>query len=293
MNAFQYFLPSTQRAAVDERLPASVGLSYAFDGQRAHAREVMGAGPDGKQGVVISPSDHRIGYYPNHQDWTPHPHARHDGNVIYVGAYRDALPTPLDLAKPRQLPGHTLELCDHQSWLIAIIRAWLPPASDGETARYYDALPKTGGLDPEAAKRGEVRWASLETEGQYTHLWPLANEYYESFSRYWINTDEDEVAADVQLDDTPDPFSDVTHLISAAVTVLAANYRVSVAEAHLLRLFDASGDVAHQLLRAAVDWPTVQSWLEKKREAATVGSSSNAGPEVNHSPDTSPVLATT
>jgi hypothetical protein len=220
-------------------------------------------GPGGKPGTIVGDAvtvpGHRCRYVPDEQRWIA---AEVPG--VYVGCWHEEPISPVELARPRQLAGHYVELLDGQSWLAPIARGWTE--EDGEL-RYYVALPQR------LTRHADGQWGPGAVVPPYARLWEIA-ELWEARWQEAVDTAEhaethepSKVRVELSLSDCAD----------LAVTALAANYRVTVAEVDLLGLLDDTAPAA--VLDALIDMPTRMAWLKKKLDPAgsnTAGGSADS-----------------
>lgn len=271
MPGLLYFVPGRPFTAPELVRQHRLGYAFAAD---PLLRQVPGGGPDGEAGIVLVDRgrvpEHDIGYHASRQVWRRIP-----GGKAWVGHYLDAgQPGPDDLARPRQLRGHAVELGDGRKWLVPIARGYLPV--DGEL-RWYCALP-------ERSVYGEDgRWEPGPVVGQYQGLWDLATSWDDARRRALLAAVEQQDkpagdAGEVQLE------FDFHGLHSGAVEVLAFNYTLGPVECDLLGLL--TEQLAADVLCALVDLPTRLEWisaLEKK----TAGQTGSDGVNLSGGPGTS------
>ena len=154
-------------------------------------------------------------------------------------------------------------LADGREWLCPIARGAID--SDGELG-WCQNLPAAVGLDAE----GE--WTRQGVVAKYAPLWAVAMRWWDAFAAASPDED-DEPDAEAEKTQIRFEFADVN---DAALLALATNYRVGKAEVALLGLFDDRATV--EILKALIDWPTIQGWIKKKARSIPAGSSSDAGP---------------
>ena len=249
MPGLLYYVPERQHATLADL--AELGLAHAFE-QDLSPRKVLGNGPDGGAGVVLADSRRvpDIGYYADRQEWLKIP-----GNPVgaWVGRYTDEPVRPKDLARLEILPGHPVRLGDRQEWQVPIARAWSPGEAQPS---WYEALPHRAGLDDAG------RWIRGQVADRYRALWDVAVAYWDQF---WAAADTAEPVEGGCL-----ITFDFRGLADAAVTVLAANYRLDRAEVALLGLLEQH--TPEEILNAAIDWPTyVEEVIKKKQPSPAAG----------------------
>lgn len=245
---FLYYIPGGSRSVRIGDVPA---LAYAFDGAII-AREVIGAGPDGKTGVVIADAStpaEKLGYYADQQTWRRVPRTDY-----WVGFETADPPGPDSLRRKRMLPGHPVELADGHTWTVpsVIVRE---ATDDGMSGRL--ALPTTVGVND----NGD--WVRLGVLPQHERLAGVAQSWFEmlidTLAAAGQSQDAEEATKNVRISMT------FAEWFDAVVTVLQANYRISAVEATSLKILNE--DVAAVILNAAVDMPTLLEYLGKKARA--------------------------
>jgi len=271
MPGFLYYLPDLGKPATREDA-AKAGLGYAFEKARSFAQCGCNSGPDKRPGHVVadatSLTDRRVGYYPDKQTWHRIPRFVSESGV-WVGYYTDAPPTPADLARPRQLQGHLVELADGNKWLIPVARAF---EITGDDIRPVISLPQRLTLDDEG------QWTESAIEARWQYLWDIGQGWLDTVMGVAPGGDADGESVDGKVIDLT-----IAGLADSAVSILQANYRVSAAEVSMLGLLNR--DVLAHVLNAVIDMPTFAAWQSKKAEAA--GSPGDAGPAAS-TPDTDP-----
>lgn len=240
MSTLLYYLPNETRGIKLPRV-RELGLGYAFD-DRMTPSEVR-HGPDDGVGVVLADPRHidaaQIGYFPDRQQWRRIPGPA----GAYVGLRTDARPTPEDLARTQQQPGHLVKLRDGQAWEIPVARALV---EDGARC----ALPAGTSIDDEG------NWIRGHLAAAEAALWDVACRFWDSSVAPWL---EEATPGESQSDSHTFDFAGEN---DAALTALTYNYRVGKAEVALLDLFDDRA--IGQVLQALVDWPTLLDILKKK-----------------------------
>lgn len=259
-----YYLPQQTRGITLADIKAAE-LGYAFE-ERFTPCEVRG-GPDKSGGVIVADDrgvpGHQIGYYPDQQEWRKIP-----GIEAWVGCYREAHPTPADLARTRMLNGHLVRLGDNQDWLIPVARGQIE--TDNQELRWYVALPEVIGIDDAG------NWEPGAVLPQYAELWEIAN-------RWW--NIQGEATAEKEADETAESVTvrfDFAGVNDAALSALATNYRMGKAEVVLLGLFNRR--CLYDILNALVDIPTIEEFLKKKEEV-------DGSPTADGLPDLTPATA--
>jgi hypothetical protein len=250
MSGLLYFISGkNDKLAYDDA--AAVGLGYAFEvpgrgGSPNWTPVGVCSGPDETSGVVLASAaatwDSPPGYYPDKQEWR-----RIGKGPAWVGMYCDDKPRPEDLVRAEMLPGHAVRLADDQEWTIPVARG----ANEQDDAlSWHIALPSAVSVND----AGE--WVRAEVIDKYQVLWAVATRWWEELSAA--------LSGSASSDDSGIRF-DFAGLLDAALLALATNYRVTRIEVGLLGLFNEQ--CATEILKALVDWPTIQQWLKKKRAA--------------------------
>lgn len=234
---FMYFAPC-ELAQVDEWKQK---VSYAFDSVGTPTTQSP-TGPGGVCGVIIGDAgawagnEPRLFHVPDTQTWVELPGT--DG--MYVGWYE--LPTPDQLARPKQLRGRGVELADGNEWLIPLARYFVECGSDyGFTC----ALPSAASYDGE-------KWSESGPVAKYQPLWDIALRWLEEM------TPEEDGTATVQ-DDCND-----------CVSVLGFNYRLGPIECSVLKLLTA--DARGEIVATVLDIHTFLEWSKKNETAAGMSS---------------------
>ena len=250
MAGFLYYLPGKDRSLTIEDLRAA-GLGYAFV-QTFTPSPVLSGGPDGGSGVIVAddrcvPAS-KIGMYADKQAWRKVPQCD-----VWVGYYTAERPTPDDLIRSGPLPGHWVTLGDDRKWLIPIARG---VAEQDDEPVGVCSLPSVRDLDDDG------HWTTGGVLPKYERLWKIAQKWWALMCT--------EITGDNAETEGPAVF-DFDGENDAAVSVLAANYRVGAVEAAVLGLLNSQ--TVGAVLMALVDWPT---W---KKKLDTIASDFNAGPE--------------
>jgi hypothetical protein len=255
-----YFLPGEKRSITPERV-AELGLGYAFEGR--HVANDAFDGPEGKPGAVLVADATRtkLGFYKDRQTWRPVP-----GTTAWVGRYTDEPVEPKDLQRRDALRGHWVTLADGQAWLVPVARG--ATERDGELVCFVE-LPQYTEIDD----AGE--WVEGAIVPRYAALWDHATAWWDTLRAQGQPAEESsDEPGDAPA--VPEVKFDFPGLHEAALAALAANYRIGRAEAALLQLFTKQS--ATSVLKALVDWPTVEEFLKKKFAGLAVGSPIDAGP---------------
>lgn len=232
MSGFAYFIEG--RAAINRAGLNELGLGYAFAGTSCAVRAAM-TGPGDASGVVVAADASDAGYFRERQAWRLL--RREVGSRIWCGLASDREhPTPDDLRSPEALPGHAVTLRDGRQWLVPCARQFV----DGEQRR---AIPARMDIDDDG------RWISGDVLPEYSRLWGAA----ERFADWFLGRDEQRQLL-------------VADLTDFAVAALAVHYRLGPVEAAMLGLFDDRGMAAREVMLAAIDWPTMQAWIDSQKK---------------------------
>jgi len=237
-NGFLYFRPSQTRNVSQDDVKAW-GLSYAFETPPVtcvcHAHT-----PTGSTGVVFAdPSRHddgRVKMDMENQAWRK---MKRPGEPdVFVGYWKDAPPTPLDLARKNQLGGYLVSLADGARWLCPVVRYF-----DESAVELRTNLPSYLDVDD----KGEL------VPGQvlplYAHLWNLTAPFAEQ----------------MLADDEGGPEVNKADINKAAQALLQTNYVIGaneIAHGHFL----TTEQMTHNIVAIAVDWPTYLKWQEVSKK---------------------------
>jgi hypothetical protein len=239
MAGLLYYVPN-QTSVTHKRLPA-IGLEYAFNGSVACRQ--TGHGPDGQPAGVILGRDEdmgSLGYYPDRQDWQPVLDLPDPG--AWVGKFKTDVPKPEELAREEMLEGHSVKMHDGQWWQIPVLRAI---DTEPELA-FRCAAPRP------FTYLGEGKWGLGPIDQKFERAYQIACDWYDQLVG---QIDEEKDTAEFEIDDA----------ISAATVALSINYRIDNNEASLLGLLGSHG-VVGEVLRAMIDWPTLEEWVKKNEE---------------------------
>lgn len=249
MAGFLYFI-SKGRGSIDNDRAKELGIDYAFTGEITSGEVTNG--PDGESGLIVvdkpTYGDDEAcpaGYYPDKQRWQKMP-----GVDIWVGVYVDAMPGPEDLLTANCLAGFYLRMADGNAWQIPTIKMPSDAAPEGE---WDDALPCGLALDDSG------RPVAGGTMPQYRTI---------------LAVGERHVNALLKNDAKLQPTQPV--MIENAVIVLAANYRIRMAEVVLLGLLTFDGPEARFVLDWAIGTPKLFD-LDLKKKADSPGQPTSDG----------------
>jgi len=240
MPGFLYYVPNASRGISREEL-CGLGLGYAL-GRTFTAAEILANGPDGGRGVIVADPRRvepaRIRMEASQQRWRK-------AVSYWVGHYISEPPGPADLLKSPAIAGHAVVLGDDREWICPVARL-----VHGEPA-----LPRASELDEEG------RWRPGPVLERYRRLWEVA-------CAWWDTLLKGEVVETPEAGGETGPRLrfDFSGLHEAAIECLQAQYAIGATEAAMLGLLNEQ--VASAVLNAAVDWPVLKEWLEKKAKAA-------------------------
>jgi len=262
--ALVYFFP---RVTIDQlragrglsrKLLEGYGLGASLGDVREAEREASlffspTAGPGGASGSFLAPlapgrTTPRLGYYPDSQRWEK----VLDEPEFWIGVDREYPPGPEDLARPRRIAGHRVELADGAEYEIPVIRSL------------------RGTRLPQDLYHRADRQLALEVKPGYRDLWEQTAEVWDLFF---------DPAAPKELA--------FERILYHSLAFLSINYRYADREQSALRLVDTGN--WQDVLFAAIDGPFYAD-AEKKTAAddsPPAAASSPHGPP-DGSPDTAP-----
>jgi hypothetical protein len=226
--------------------------------------DVIGRGPDGGPGVVVSAlavhggqPPRRLGYFPSDPSiqWTQ----VHAG--LWMAIDKHYPPTPADLARRTRFPGVGVTLGDGQAWEVPVLRR----IDSGEPC-----LPR------------DMFWDGagdfvLTLQRRYEDLWRMVERVVDLYFR-----PESPGFGSIELEQA----------LTIALAVLSLNYRLGPAEQQVLRLVNSVN--WQEVLGAMVEMPKflafVQADAEKKSASPADSPLPNSSPGgVACSPTTAPV----
>lgn len=231
MGQFLYF--------VAEARQARALLPQAFEpGDELTEALLFANGPSGGRGVLICRTARGMAqpaYRRDAQVWEPVSGA--DG--AWIGMDPEARPGPSDLARAPLIDGHRVRLNDGNEWLVPAARCF------PQGTRLPQALVLGAGGEWVAERLPE--YARVSAHGD----------------RIWQS-----VCVQFGLTEAPGDFKPVSVAEAAdiAVEFLALNYRVGRSEVSMLKLLTPA--LAVEVLRAAVDWPTVERMTAEAMEGS-------------------------
>lgn len=264
-----YYLPNAKSANPDAL--AAAGLSSVID--RSASREV-GIGPDGQPGLLVC----QTGLYPTfsyHRDqqiW-----AKRYGSDVWIGFDQAAPPGPEELARRSLLPGREIELADGRKYTVPLLRSFDAAQLDGPLT-YQCLLDQTLAQDPDTG-----RLVPGDVLPKYREVWAQAMRIGDSLLGQLTGG-----KSTAELED-----GDLEKFVAA---VLSLNYRVQMPELSALGLLTLQNLGA--VMRAAIDWDTLQENLGNRVRRAMPGtstagstSSGDAQPIADATIPTAPPLA--
>ena len=213
-------------------------------------------GPGGHSGAIVTynaggMTAKRVGHYPKFIKWTK----VLNEPELWLGIDREFPPAAEELARPQQVPGHPVVLCDGGTYEVPVIRS---PAR-------HTQLPR--GMSYDAA--GEF---TMEIRPEYEPLWDRAGEGWDFFYS----------AKNHSL-----PFATI---LDHALAFMGVNYRVGRYEQTVLQLIDTLN--WEPLFAAALDVPFMEELAageggEENPPPADAPSSSGPG-DADSTPSTAP-----
>lgn len=246
MPGFLYFLPNAKQSDVPGEL-SQWGLEYIRDDDAPiYSRGCMG--PNGMHGVICGSGQN---WQPEQVKssldlvWKPFPktHAERQAWLAYPDPVRTPMPSPVDLARVKRLPGEYLLFPDGNRWLVPNARMITDSGS-------RCALPLSFDLDEETGE-----WITGNVLPPYRKIWNHANAYIEAQLKAIDEAEENETISFV-----------IPNASDLVVDALQVNYRVSSRELASLGIL-ATG-IAAQIAEVLVDTAGL-SKLKKKAVDAT------------------------
>jgi hypothetical protein len=220
MAAFFYFFSG--RRSVQPKDFVDAGLAHALeDGHRGGTCE-MSPGPSGKGGAIAIPPSPRGSTPPaaaaDAARWVQVPE-----RDVWIGWLPDAPPTPRDLARAEQVPGHEVKLADGARWLVPVARR----------------ISGATGL-PRALRWDGRGWTTGDVVAQHAQLWAIASRVWDAM----LGGVQGGVTLDVECD--------------AAALALSTNYRLGPPEIGALGLFTTATQM--EVIKALVDLPVLEAF---------------------------------
>lgn len=254
MAGFLYFADGLANPLTDAVINR-LGLTYACDGQSPMFARLEGRTPSGGVGTLIADearlAGKTFGYLPADQDWRIARVASDTAGAVYVGCYRDARPTPRELARREQLPGQLVKLADGQQWLVPRLRFF-----DGEHG-FRTAMPVLFDVDDAG------QWMVGGMDEQYRELDAIAQRMLDGMLGGAVGST------------SPLTTGEALQLVTR---LLRQNYVVSAPELGRQMLGALSDDgTLVEAMHAAMDFQTASEWVEKKSAAEHAGSPIVAG----------------
>ncbi len=208
------------------------------------------SGPGGVAGIIVAsndvPSD-RVRFVDGEQTWS-----KRYGYRSLVGTWNDALPTVDELRRSTVITGSDVQLLDGGCWHVPVLRAW----RDGDELLGYDIrLPR---ILEQCAETGA--WLVTRVVPQYAQLWDAS-----------VNIAEKLFA---QLRGQETASLELKDLFDFAVAVLQVNYRVDASILSHLKVLEP--ETAVQIVRHALDWPTMENNLKNAVSRLRSGGTNSA-----------------
>jgi len=264
MAALLYFFPRVTidqlRAGqrLNQKLLETYGLGASLGDIRDAEREASlffspTAGPGGASGSFLAPlapgrTTPRLGYYPDFQRWEK----VLDESELWIGVDRESPPDPEDLARPRRIAGHRVELADGAEYEVPVIRSL------------------RGTRLPQDLYHRADRQLALEVKPGYRELWEATAEVWDLFF---------DPAAPKELA--------FERILYHALAFLGVNYRYGDREQSVLHLIDTGN--WQDVLFAAVDGPFYADAQKKTPDEHSPPAAANSPPgSPDASPDTAP-----
>lgn len=230
------------------------GLGYAFSADPEQT-VCQSHTPDGSNGTVFQDAS-RAGDTPLKMDLDEQRWQQVPATDCWVGCWKEQVPTPAELARPHQLPGHVVTLSGGREWKIPLVRRF-----NQATALTENALPAIMQCGPDG------KWTREKVIVVHAHLWELTQPFADDVASHFIHGTPLTDFLDQQIFDT-------------ATALLQTNYTVGVAELSLLEAF-ASDAGAHAAILAACDLPSFLVWSAAQKKTrdqpVTDGASTSAG----------------
>lgn len=203
--------------------------AYALDHLGRIARKERALGPNGGTGALVAPCAGSAEYLPDRQRWLRI--GGTDDAAVWLGVDLQEPPKPDDLARTHMRQGHQVKLADGNMWEIPVARLALGGIG----------LPKRRVLNEDGTRGWQVETAYKDLSDLALRVWAMLNGQGGSLS-------------DEELD----------HICGEALSV---NYRIHEQEALALGLLN--DDAMRGILRALVDYPTIERLLESEKKAAS------------------------
>jgi len=261
MGSILYFIAGEAGAA--EAVLRARNLSGVLAGLKPTTRGIYN-GPEGKSGVLLAgnPSGD-IGYFPDRQTWR-----KGTRGDFWLGFDPEDPPTPEDLARPRLVSGHTVEMRGGGKWTIPVARSF--PVGTG--------LPQIIVLD-------ETGTVTTETVPEFVDLSRRAEKIWTAMIEAAAAAEEKRAAGD----ETAVAVWSISFAerFEIAVAALAVNYRLEADEISLLKIME--GIHQDQILYALVDGPALDLFAKKN---SIPESSPTTDGEAASCPTTAPPSAT-
>ena len=242
MAGLMYFVEGHQATLTQDQID-QYGLRHAFDrGRIPYHAEIAGETPSGRPGSLIT-NERKLApyvpaYAPAEQRW------KQMSERAWVGLWKAAVPGPEDLARAELLPGYPMVFEDGKAWRVPVV---FVPDSSGVPE---SILPRYLDVD---AQGNPTRGETLD---KYAWMVETARPFFDAWLASW--TPAVDGAFERKRAGDEDALNDISYMVRLdsmaidAAKILGANYRVSLPEVALLRLWRDDRSMA-DVLRAACD----------------------------------------
>lgn len=244
MSGFLYFRPQQTRNVTPEDVTAW-GLAYAFEAPPL-SRVCHNNTPTGQAGVVFAEESRQeagcVKMDMDGQEWELM--VRPGQSDIYIGYWKDALPTAADLVRSNLIGGFRLRMRDGMEWLCPLVVSF-----DGTSESLGTPLPARFELN----ENGEPRAGAVVAE--YAYLYELMSEHAGHMTAGTLEK---------FFDDMPMP-----KLCRDAAQLLQTNYVVGLSEIEALNLWQIRGDdcrEASTIVLSAIDYGTYSTWEQSTQK---------------------------
>ena len=222
-----YFLPGAN--ALSESLLAEHGLADLIGSTRTEQQTFRG--PGGAAGIIVSGGELTTDQLL--PDETRGRWSRRSGYTSLVGTWNDAPPTELELQRTPMVDGEAVTLLDGHAWRIPRLRKW----RTDKIMSWEPALPRLLTQDFDSGQ-----WALGDVVPQYARIW--------------------ETSFAIVSDMVGSGDLDWETRLNYAADLLAINYRIDKSLLAHLRLLTI--DNAAEIIRCALDWPSLEDQIKKE-----------------------------
>ncbi|TWU66448.1 hypothetical protein [Crateriforma conspicua] len=258
---FLYFVPTTG-ARVDRTMLCRWGLDRLIDRPMV-GRVADGKGPGGQGGIVVADEDAEVEckYIPDRQTWVRRKAVGdQEDQGVWIGYAGDRPPHPLQLARPRPLPGREVQLSDGSRILIPHARRWV---EHEERLLWAVALPQSLSRDESG------QWVPGDVVREYRRLWDMVGGYLDA---------REEAIRRADVAEGESVYFQYPRIDEMAIAAVSANYRVGPDEMEICGLYDQPTRSA--IVDVLLDEATREAWVKKKlRGLIAAGGNSSAGAE--------------